>query len=128
MANASHPDGIFGVDEAAEASGATTEQLRYWDRRRLLRPSVQSSDGRRGRQRLYSWSDVAWARALTALRNEGMSTQRLRLYLADIVGLWTPTADGDIEAATREILAYLACSHHIEVAEAASRARSVSDS
>jgi DNA-binding transcriptional MerR regulator len=44
----------------------------------LVRPSIQSSDGRPGRRRLYSFRDLVALRVVKSLLDNGMSVQRVR--------------------------------------------------
>ena len=54
-------------------TSCTHHQLRYWDRVDLLRPSVQSTRGRPGVRRLYSFRDLVALRVVRSLLDQGMS-------------------------------------------------------
>lgn len=80
----------FGVLQACRLTGCTTHQLRYWDQIGLVPPSVQSTGGRPGVRRLYSFRDLVALRVVKALLDGGMSLQRVRRaykYLRDKAGL-----------------------------------------
>jgi DNA-binding transcriptional MerR regulator len=52
--------------------------LRYWDRVKLIEPSLQHTGGRPGRRRLYSFRDLVALRVVRSLLDNGMSVQRVR--------------------------------------------------
>lgn len=68
----------FTADQASRFTGCTSHQLRYWDRVGLVRPGVQSSGGRPGVRRLYSFRDLVALRVVKSLLDGGMSLQRVR--------------------------------------------------
>lgn len=68
----------FTADQASRLTGCTSHQLRYWDRIGLVKPSVQSSRGRPGVRRLYSFRDLISLRVIRSLLEGGMSLQRVR--------------------------------------------------
>jgi DNA-binding transcriptional MerR regulator len=68
----------FTAQQACRLTGCTSHQLRYWDRVNLVRPSVQSTGGRPGRRRLYSFRDLVALRVVKSLLDNGMSVQRVR--------------------------------------------------
>jgi DNA-binding transcriptional MerR regulator len=68
----------FTAQQASALTGCTHHQLRYWDRVDLLRPSVQSTRGRPGVRRLYSFRDLVALRVVRSLLDQGMSVQRVR--------------------------------------------------
>ena len=59
-------------------SDCTSHQLRYWDKVGLGSPSVQSSNGKPGIPKLYSFRDVVSLRVIKTLLDNGMSIQRVR--------------------------------------------------
>ena len=80
----------FSVLQACRFTGCTTHQLRYWDQIGLVRPSVQSTGGRPGVRRLYSFRDLVALKVVKALLDGGMSLQRVRRayeYLRKKAGL-----------------------------------------
>ena len=68
----------FTAQQACQFTGCTPHQLRYWDRVDLLRPSIQSTGGRPGRRRLYSFRVLVALRVVKSLLDNGMSVQRVR--------------------------------------------------
>ena len=72
--------------QASRFTGTTGNQLRYWDKIGLVRPAVQSTGGRPGVRRLYSFRDLIALKVVKSLLDGGMSLQRVRrayLYLRD---------------------------------------------
>ena len=68
----------FTAQQACRLTGCTPHQLRYWDRVDLVKPSVQSTGGRPGKRRLYSFRDLVALRVVRSLLDNGMSVQRVR--------------------------------------------------
>lgn len=68
----------FTADQACRLTNCTPHQLRYWDRVGLVEPSVQSTGGRPGVRRLYSFRDLVALRVVRSLLDNGMSLQRVR--------------------------------------------------
>jgi DNA-binding transcriptional MerR regulator len=68
----------FTADQACRLTGCTAHQLRYWDRIRLIKPSVQETRGRPGVRRLYSFRDLVSLKVIRSLLDGGMSLQRVR--------------------------------------------------
>lgn len=68
----------FGVLQACRFCNCTTHQLRYWDQIGLVRPTIQSTGGRPGVRRLYSFRDLVALKVVKALLEGGMSLQRVR--------------------------------------------------
>lgn len=80
----------FSADQASRFTGCTPHQLRYWDRIGLVRPTIQTTGGRPGVRRLYSFRDLIALRAVRSLLAGGMSLQRVRKaydYLRKKAGL-----------------------------------------
>lgn len=80
----------FTSQQAARFTGCTGNQLRYWDKISLVKPSVQTTRGRPGVRRLYSFRDLVALRVVKSLLDGGMSLQRVRrafAYLRDHAGL-----------------------------------------
>lgn len=80
----------FTVLQARRFTNCTTHQLRYWDQIGLVKPSVQSTGGRPGVRRLYSFRDLVALKVVKALLDGGMSLQRVRRaydYLRKKAGL-----------------------------------------
>jgi DNA-binding transcriptional MerR regulator len=68
----------FTGHQACKFTGCTARQLRYWDQIGLVQPSVQSTGGRPGVPRLYSFRDLIALRVVKSLLDGGMSLQRVR--------------------------------------------------
>ncbi|HZA20066.1 MAG TPA: MerR family transcriptional regulator [Actinomycetota bacterium] len=68
----------FTAEQASRFTACTAHQLRYWDRIGLMKPSVQSTGGRPGVRRLYSFRDLIGLRCIRSLIEGGMSLQRIR--------------------------------------------------
>jgi len=68
----------FTAHQASKFTGCTPRQLRYWDHIGLVKPSVQSTGGRPGVPRLYSFRDLVALRVVKSLLDGGMSLQRVR--------------------------------------------------
>ena len=80
----------FTADQASRFTGCTAHQLRYWDRVGLVRPTIQSTGGRPGVRRLYSFRDLVALKVVKSLLDGGMSLQRVRRaydYLRKRAGL-----------------------------------------
>jgi DNA-binding transcriptional MerR regulator len=68
----------FTADQATRFTGCTPHQLRYWDRVALVKPTVQSTGGRPGIRRLYSFRDLVALKVIKSLLDGGMSLQKVR--------------------------------------------------
>jgi len=68
----------FTAAQACELTACTPHQLRYWDKVGLVEPSVQTTDGRPGRRRIYSFRDLVGLRVVKSLLDNGLSIQRVR--------------------------------------------------
>lgn len=68
----------FTFERAVQLSGCTPHQLRYWDKVALVQPSVENTDGRPGRRRIYSFRDLVTLRVVKSLLDNGLSIQRVR--------------------------------------------------
>ena len=66
------------MPQAVRFTACTPHQLRYWDQVGLLRPSVQRSEGRQGKARLYSFRDLVALKVIRSLLDGGMSLQQVR--------------------------------------------------
>ncbi len=64
--------------QACYLSGCTSHQLRYWDKVGLVSPTIQSSNGKPGVPKLYSFRDIVSLRVIKTLLDNGMSIQRVR--------------------------------------------------
>jgi DNA-binding transcriptional MerR regulator len=82
-------DGFTSL-QASRFTGTTGNQLRYWDKIGLVRPTVQETGGRPGVRRLYSFRDLVALKVVKSLLDGGMSLQRVRrayTYLRENVNL-----------------------------------------
>jgi DNA-binding transcriptional MerR regulator len=68
----------FTSKQACYLSGCTPHQLRYWDKVNLVSPSIQSSKGKPGVPKYYSFRDIVSLRVVKTLLDNGMSIQRVR--------------------------------------------------
>lgn len=68
----------FTAEQACRLTHCTHHQLRYWDRVNLLRPGLQSTGGRPGVRRRYTFRDLVALRVIRSLLDNGMSLQRVR--------------------------------------------------
>ncbi len=68
----------FTAAQACELTACTPHQLRYWDKVGLVKPSIQTTDGRPGRRRIYSFRDLVGLRVVKSLLDNGLSIQRVR--------------------------------------------------
>ena len=68
----------FTAAEACRYTKCTPHQLRYWDRIKLVQPSLQSTGGRPGVRRMYSFRDLVALNVVVSLLEGGMSLQRVR--------------------------------------------------
>lgn len=68
----------FTAEQASKLTGCTGHQLRYWDKVKLVQPSIQRTGGRPGVRRLYSFKDLVALRMIRSLLDGGMSLQKIR--------------------------------------------------
>lgn len=68
----------FTAQQASTLTACTHHQLRYWDRVGLVPPTIQTTGGRPGVRRLYSFRDLVALRVVKSLLDNGMSLQRVR--------------------------------------------------
>ncbi|HEU4481018.1 MAG TPA: MerR family transcriptional regulator [Actinomycetota bacterium] len=68
----------FTAAQACRYTGCTPHQLRYWDRIKLVKPSLQATGGRPGVRRLYSFRDLVQLKVVRSLIDGGMSLQKVR--------------------------------------------------
>jgi len=67
----------FRISEVSCVVGATQNQLVYWDKTGLVKPSVRPASGR-GSRRLYSIEDILELKILVKLLNSSLPLQRIR--------------------------------------------------
>lgn len=63
----------FSTPEAARLAGITDRKIRYWDQKGLVKPSGKATGHRR-----YTFPDLVALKTIKALRDKGLSLQRLR--------------------------------------------------
>ncbi len=68
----------FTALQASRFTGCTGNQLRYWDKIGLVKPSLQGTGGRPGVRRKYSFRDLVALKVVRSLIDSGMSLQRVR--------------------------------------------------
>ncbi|CAB4954239.1 unannotated protein [freshwater metagenome] len=84
-------DGLVTIDPklgyrgipAASAAGISYRQLDYWDRTRLVQPSVRGAAGS-GSQRLYAFRDILVLKLVKRLLDTGVSLQQIRLAVEQL--------------------------------------------
>jgi DNA-binding transcriptional MerR regulator len=63
----------YPTDLVRNLTGATSNQLKYWTRIKLIAPEIN------GRRAHYSFKDIVKLRVLVSLRKNGLSLQKVRL-------------------------------------------------
>lgn len=71
----------YNVAMASRITGLTKRQIIYLDEQNVVKPSASPAMGR-GYARLYDFVDLVQLRVLKALRDQGLSLQRIRKALA----------------------------------------------
>ena len=71
----------FNVKTLTTLTCVTARQLGYWDSTGLIKPSVAQAEGR-GTRRLYSFVDIVQIKTAKALRDQGVSLQKIRKCIA----------------------------------------------
>jgi len=69
--------GFYSAHEVCDLGSVTYRQLDYWDRIKLIKPSLRQAKGS-GTQRLYSASDVDDVQMIKALLDAGISLNYIR--------------------------------------------------
>ncbi len=72
--------------------GITYRQLDYWARTGLVQPSIRTAKGS-GTQRLYGFDDVVQLRVVKRLLDTGISLQRVRSAVEELVARGQSLAD-----------------------------------
>ncbi|MFO7711873.1 MAG: MerR family transcriptional regulator [Dehalococcoidia bacterium] len=75
----------FHIGEVARVVGASRNQLAYWDKTGMVRPSIRSAHGR-GSRRLYSVEDIFELKILVKLLDSSLPLQRIRSSFSFIRG------------------------------------------
>ena len=63
----------YKTDLVMKLTGATSNQLKYWTRIRIIDPEINK------RRAYYSFKDIVKLRVLISLRKKGLSLQKVRL-------------------------------------------------
>ena len=71
----------FNTKTISRIIGVTARQLGYWDKTGMVKPSIAQAEGK-GTRRLYSFLDIIQIKTAKALRNQGMSLQKIRKCVA----------------------------------------------
>ncbi len=71
----------FNTKTVSRIIGVTARQLGYWDKTGLVKPSIAQAEGQ-GTRRLYSFLDIVQIRTAKALRDQGVSLQKIRKCVA----------------------------------------------
>ena len=74
---------FFTPKEVARLIGISYRQIQYWDKTHFIKPSYR----RRGKYRLYNFTDLIQLRVIKTLREHGSSVQRLRLTIKTLKSL-----------------------------------------
>jgi DNA-binding transcriptional MerR regulator len=72
---------IFGKKDVLALTGLTYRQMDYWATSGVVRPSIKLATGK-GSRREYSFRDLVQLRVAKALRDGGISVQKIRKTLA----------------------------------------------
>lgn len=72
------PEEGFTSSEAMRFTGCSYNQLRYWDRVSLVKPSIKGTGGRPGVRRIYNLQDLVALRVIKSLIDNGLSLQRIQ--------------------------------------------------
>jgi predicted RNase H-like HicB family nuclease len=67
----------YNAKMACRITGITYRQLDHWDRSHFIKPSVSEASGY-GSMRLYSFEDLVQLKVARALKDQGLSIQKIR--------------------------------------------------
>ena len=67
----------FNTKTVAQLTGLTQRQIDYWDRSHFVKPSLKEAAGY-GSGRLYSFIDLVQLKVAKALKDKGISLQKIR--------------------------------------------------
>ena len=69
----------FGTSEVVRLTGVKFTRLNHYDKTGFIQPSIKKASGAgRGKERLYSFSDVVQLRVVKKLSDNGIPLQKLR--------------------------------------------------
>lgn len=92
MPTAATPAHTYSSVEACAAAGITFRQLDYWDRTRLVVPTLPARGS--GSHRRYSYGDVLALAVIAELLRAGLSLQAVRKIADRFIGLTSDDVDG----------------------------------
>ena len=72
------PEVGFTSSEAMRFTGCSYNQIRYWDRVGLVKPSIKGTGGRPGVRRIFNLQDLVALRVIKSLIDNGLSLQRIQ--------------------------------------------------
>lgn len=91
--NTSEEEIGYNAHIAAQLAHISYRQLDYWDRTKLVKPSIRGAAGS-GSQRLYSFRDVLVLKIVKGLLDTGISLQKIREAVAKLHELSTDDLSG----------------------------------
>ncbi len=71
----------FSTKTIAHLTGLTPRQIDYWDRSHFVKPSLKEAAGY-GSGRVYSFADLVQLKVAKALKDKGISLQKIRKSIA----------------------------------------------
>lgn len=71
---------FFSPKDVREIADVSYRQIQYWDKSNFISPSYR----RKGKYRLYTFSDLLQIKIVETLRKEGYSVQQLRKTIATL--------------------------------------------
>lgn len=72
---------VLNTKTVCELTGLTQRQVDYWDKIHFIKPSIREATGY-GSMRLYSFMDLVQFKVAKALKDQGISLQKIRRSLA----------------------------------------------
>ena len=67
---------VLNSRQVIRMTGVSAQRLAYWVQTGVVRPSVEDSRGRKGRQRRWTGADVQRIAAISCMRDAGINLQR----------------------------------------------------
>jgi len=78
----------FTSKQACYLSGCTSHQLRYWDKVNLVNPSIQSSNGKPGVPKMYSFRDIVALKVIKTLLDNGNEYSKSKKSVEILIKKW----------------------------------------
>lgn len=72
----------FTLEDAARVTKTSVRRIAYWDKKRVLSPSVRRGESGSPHSRIYSFRDLVGLKTIARLRDMGLSLQSLREFTA----------------------------------------------